>query len=203
MSFPATGTAPPPTVTAQPGVPTTIQVLSNAVAFKAVWVSAIVGGANLNPWLGVWAGAAALALHLWQAPAKGSALRLVLLAALIGFSSDSLFAATGLLQYSSGQPVAWLGPVWILALWVAFGTTLNVAFRWLQGRWALAVLLGAICGPLSYLTGSQMGAVSFANQTLALACVSAAWAALLPALLVLAARFSTVPVAARTEVHHA
>ncbi len=203
MSFPATGTAPTTPVTAQTGDPTTLAIITNAAAFKAVWISAIVGGANLNPWLGVWAGIAALTLHLWQAPAKGPALQLVLLAALIGFSSDSLFAATGLLQYSSGQPVSWIGPVWILALWVAFGTTLNVAFRWLQGRWMLAVLLGALCGPLSYLTGAQMGAVSFTNQTLTLACVSATWAALLPALLALAARARLAEAAAQTEVHRA
>jgi hypothetical protein len=175
---------------AAPAAPSTMHVLANAVAFKLVWAAAILGAANLSPWLGVWAAAAVLTGHLWAVPNKHQELRLVLLTALIGFSSDSLFAATGLLQYSSGQFATWIGPVWILALWIAFGTTLNVAFRWLQNRWMLATVLGAVSGPMSYLAGSKMGAVSFADPALAMISLSATWAVLLPTLLALAAKSS-------------
>lgn len=175
---------------AAPASLSTAHVLVNAVAFKLVWAAAILGAANLSPWLGVWAAAAVLTGHLWAVPNKHKELRLVLLTALIGFSSDSLFAATGMLQYTSGQLVTWMGPVWIFGLWIAFGTTLNVAFRWLQNRWMLATVLGAVSGPMSYLAGSKMGAVSFAETTLAMISLSATWAVLLPTLLALAAKSS-------------
>ncbi len=166
--------------------PSTVHVLANAVAFKGVWAAAILGAANLSPWLGVWAAAAVLTGHLFAVPNKHQELRLVLLTALIGFSTDSLFAAAGLLQYTSGQPASWLAPVWIFGLWVGFGTTLNVAFRWLHNRWTLATILGAVSGPLSYFAGAKMGAVSFADTTLAMISLSATWSVLLPSLLALA-----------------
>lgn len=189
MQYPTTTLTAPRELAASPS-PSTTHVLANAVAFKAVWAAAILGAANLSPWLGVWAAAAVLTGHLWAVPNRYQELRLVLLTALIGFSTDSLFAATGMLQYTSGQLTSWLGPVWIFGLWVAFGTTLNVAFRWLQNRWTLATVLGAISGPMSYLGGSKMGAVSFADTTLAMISLSATWSVLLPTLLALASRSS-------------
>lgn len=183
--------------------PSTVHVLANAVAFKAVWAAAILGAANLSPWLGVWAAAAVLTGHLWTASNRYQELRLVLLTALIGFSTDSLFAATGMLQYSSGQLASWLGPVWIFGLWLAFGTTLNVAFRWLQNRWTLATVLGAVSGPMSYLAGSKMGAVAFADTTLAMISLSATWSVLLPGLLALASRSSANATAGTREMLHA
>jgi hypothetical protein len=188
---------------AVPSSPSTLHVLANAVAFKLVWAAAILGAANLSPWLGVWAAAAVLTGHLWAVSNKHQELRLVLLTALIGFSSDSLFAATGMLQYTSGQFATWMGPVWIFGLWIAFGTTLNVAFRWLQNRWMLATVLGAVSGPMSYLAGSKMGAVSFADPTLAMISLSATWAVLLPTLLALAAKSSADGFAGGREVARA
>jgi hypothetical protein len=188
---------------ATPALPSTMHVLANAVAFKLVWAAAILGAANLSPWLGVWAAAAVLTGHLWAVPNKHQELRLVLLTALIGFSSDSLFAATGMLQYSSGQFATWMGPVWILGLWIAFGTTLNVSFRWPQNRWMLASMLGAVSGPMSYMAGSKMGAVSFGDPTLAMISLSATWAVLLPTLLALAAKSSSDLVADTREVARA
>lgn len=188
---------------AAPSSPSTLHVLANAVAFKLVWAAAILGAANLSPWLGVWAAAAVLTGHLWAVPNKHEELRLVMLTALIGFSSDSLFAATGMLQYTSGQFAPWMGPVWILGLWIAFGTTLNVAFRWLQNRWMLATVLGAVSGPMSYAAGSKMGAVSFADSTLAMITLSATWSVLLPTLLALAAKSSAHGFAGGREVARA
>ncbi|MEM6573669.1 MAG: DUF2878 domain-containing protein [Pseudomonadota bacterium] len=180
--------------------PSTAHVLANAIAFKLVWAAAILGAANLSPWLGVWAAAAVLTGHLFAVPNKHQELRLVLLTALIGFSTDSLFAATGMLQYTSGQLASWLAPVWIFGLWIGFGTTLNVAFRWLQNRWTLATILGAVSGPLSYLAGAKMGAVAFPDTTLALISLSATWSVLLPSLLALASKFGST--AESREVAH-
>ncbi len=201
MQYPTTITSDPPEQRPSAS-PSTVHLLANIVAFQAVWAGAIVGAANSTPWLGVGAAAAVLAGHLWAVSNRRQELHLALLTALIGFSADSLFAATGLLQYSSGQVTSWLGPVWIVGLWVAFGTTLNVTFRWLQNRRALASVLGAVSGPMSYLAASKIGAVSFADTTLAMISLSATWAVLLPTLLALVSKLNKTTTADTPEVSH-
>jgi len=183
--------------------PSRRHIIANAIIFNLLWAVTIIGAANFMPWLGVAAAAAMLAGHLWTMTHAHRELRLVLMTTVIGFSSDSVLAATGVLQYSSGLMASWLAPVWILSLWVAFATTLNVSFRWLQGRPALAMLLGAISGPLSYYTGTRMGAVTMPDPYLALISLSLAWAILMPLLLILASRFSRAADSTITEVTHA
>ena len=57
-----------------------------------------------------------------------------------------------------------LVPVWILALWCAFASTLNVSLVWLQGRYLMAILLGAIAGPIAYLGAERIGAVTLTGE---------------------------------------
>ena len=63
----------------------------------------------------------------------------------------------GHIVYPSGQPVAWRAPYWIVALWGLLATAPNVTLRWLKRRPALAAVLGAICGPASFLAGVRLG----------------------------------------------
>ena len=46
-----------------------------------------------------------------------------------------------------------IAPFWMLALWIAFATTLNHSMRWLMHRPVVAAIGGAVFGPLAYLAG--------------------------------------------------
>jgi hypothetical protein len=179
------------------------QVVANAILFNLVWAACVIGAAYANAWLGAVAALAMVAAHLRTLPNRRSELRLILLTVLIGFTTDSIFAASGLLQYEAGVIVPWLAPVWILSLWVAFGTTLNLSLRWLKNRWWLGMALGAVSGPMSYLSGSRLGAVEFSDTGLALICLSITWAILLPSLAALAARSDAANDAMSLERRHA
>ncbi|MEE4297437.1 MAG: DUF2878 domain-containing protein [Wenzhouxiangella sp.] len=179
------------------------QVVANAVLFNLVWAACVIGAAHANPWLGAIAALAMVAAHLRTTPNRRSEFRLIGLTVLIGFTVDSIFSASGLLQYEAGVIVPWLAPVWILSLWVAFGTTLNLSLRWLKNRWWLAMILGAVSGPLSYLSGSRLGAVEFSDTGLALICLSITWAILLPSLAALAVRSDAENDAMSLEPSHA
>lgn len=161
-------------------------VLINAALFNLVWAACVVGAAHGDPWIGVLAAVAMVGIHLRQCGARSAEVRLIMTTTAIGFGTDSVLAATGLLQYDSGVMTSWLAPIWILSLWFAFATTLNLSLRWLKNRWRLAMILGAVAGPLSYLSGARMGAVSFADTTFALLILSIIWAILMPALAQLA-----------------
>ena len=77
----------------------------------------------------------------------------------IGALWDGLLARLGFLEFPSGMFLPWLAPVWIIALWVGFATTLNVSLALLQGRWYWALLFGAVGGPLAYWAGMRLGGV--------------------------------------------
>ena len=162
-----------------------MNVLLNVVVFKVAWVSTIFGGANELPMVGPLVVLVAVAIHLWRSAEPSRELTLVLLTGLIGLTCDSVMVAAGWMTYPSGTFIAGLAPYWIVAMWMLFATTLNVAFRFLRQKLALATLLGAIFGPLSYYAGASAGAVTLNEPVIALTALSVAWAILLPALSVL------------------
>lgn len=163
-----------------------MNVLVNALVFKVAWVSTIFGGANELPLFGPLVVMIAVAIHLWRAAEPHRELALVVLTGAIGLAWDSVMVAAGWLSYPSGTFVAGLAPYWIVGMWMLFATTLNVTFRWLHTRTWLAVVMGAVFGPMSYWAGSAAGAVLLIQPTIVFIALSASWALLMPGLLWLA-----------------
>ena len=130
----------------------------NAVTLNVVWMAAV-GGAARGWW---WAGpAAALAFLLVHRPYFNRMDALILIVLMpLGLVLDSLYAATGVVIYASPVPSAYLAPVWILALWLAL--TVAHSLRFLLANVWVAMLLGAIFGPLSYWIAAEVwGAAEF------------------------------------------
>jgi len=74
-------------------------------------------------------------------------------------------------------------------MWALFATTINHSMAWLKNRYFLALLLGAVFGPLAFIAGESLGAVVFLDRTMALTLLAAGWAVLMPLLLLLAQQF--------------
>jgi hypothetical protein len=164
-----------------------MKILINLLLFQAAWFACVLGGAKGLPWAGPVVVAAVVLYHLRHAQDRHSELLLIAVAATVGALFDSLLVATGALSYPSGQWHPLLAPYWIVALWAAFATTLNVSMRWLEGRRLLGFLFGAVGGPLAYLSGSQLGGVTLEEPVLALAALSLGWGLLTPLLVGIAA----------------
>jgi len=160
----------------------------NLAASEAGWFACVSGAANGLPWLGPLVVLGLILMHLRLSKRPGPEIRLILSAVLIGLIADSLLVVTGLVSYPVGTWLEGFAPYWILAMWALFATTLNVSFKWLRGRNVLAAVLGAIGGPLAYLAGKELGAITFNDQTLALAALAVIWAAAMPLLMKLAVR---------------
>lgn len=163
-----------------------MNLLLNIVVFKLAWLSTVFGGANDLPLLGPLAVAIAVAIHLRLAPDSGREFTLVILTGFIGLAWDSILVSAGWLAYPTGTFLPGIAPYWILAMWMLFATTLNVAFRWLHGRLLLAAILGAFFGPVSYVGGAAVGAVELTLPSAALTALSIGWALMMPGLLLLA-----------------
>lgn len=164
------------------------RVLVNLVAFQLGWLACVLGGAHGLPWLGVVAVGLVVAYHLSSAAAPRREALLLLTVGLIGALWDGLLVRLGFLEYPSGMILPWLAPVWIIAMWVGFATTLNLSLGWLRGRWYWAMLFGALGGPLAYWAGMKLGGVSFPDPVAGLAVLAGGWSFLMPVVSWLALR---------------
>jgi hypothetical protein len=169
-----------------------IRTIVNLVAAEAGWFACVSGAANGMPWAGPLLVLVLVALHLHFSNRPGRELRLVLSAVLIGLLADSLLVFSGLVSYPSGTWIDGLAPYWILAMWAMFATTLNVSMKWLRRRNILAAAFGAVGGPLAYIAGQKLGAITFLHPVLALIALSVIWAVAMPLLMALATRMDGI-----------
>jgi hypothetical protein len=163
-------------------------LLTNIIGFQAGWFACVLGAARGWWWLGPLLVAAIAGAWLLVAPRPRGLAVLLALTGIVGLCWDSALALLGLIAYRPGPLSPPLAPLWILAMWVLFATTLQVSLRWLRGRWWLAALLGALLAPLAYVGGAHLGALQLLQPQVALLAQAAGWALLLPALVALARR---------------
>ena len=166
--------------------------LINFVLFQAGWFAAVLGAAHLHPLLGTTCVIAVIAVHLLMSARPVQEFRFVAIVSAVGFAFETTVALQGHIAYPSGQPVAWLAPYWMVALWALLATAPNVTMRWLKQRFVLAAVLGAVCGPLSFLGGVRLGGASLIDAAPALLTMACAWAILMPAMMWLSDRFDGV-----------
>ena len=172
--------------------PSTARVIVNFLAFQAGWFACVLGAAHDLPWAGTSLAAAIVAAHIGYAARPPQELKLVAVALLIGVLWDSLLVNLGWLDFRSGFLIDGMAPHWILALWALFAITLNLSLAWLKSRLPVAVLLGAIAGPLAYWGGSRLGAVTIPEPLPAMIALSLGWALFTPLLALLARRFNGI-----------
>jgi hypothetical protein len=163
-------------------------VFANILLFHTAWLGGVLGAAHGRPWLGPAATLGVVAWHLAKAPRARPEALLLVIAFVIGAAFESLLVLGGWLRFESGSIADATAPLWVIALWAAFATTLNVSLRLLHRRQAVAALLGAVAAPLAYYSGSRLGAVEFVNVGTALLVIAAGWVVLMPALVSLAER---------------
>jgi hypothetical protein len=172
--------------------PSTARVIGNFLLFQVGWFAAVLGGAYGLPLAGTAVALTVVVFHLASTPRPLPELVLIGIATAVGAAWDSLLVATGWLVFASGTLVPGTAPVWIVAMYALFATTLNVSLNWLKGRYLIAALFGAIGGPLAYYAGMKLGGVSFPDMPVAMTALAIGWGVLMPVLMVLARRFDGV-----------
>jgi uncharacterized protein DUF2878 len=161
-------------------------IILNFILFQLGWFACVLGGAYGYPLLGSLVALSIITYHCYRAADAIKEARLLLLALIVGLVFESIIASQGLAHYSNGQLFDFMAPVWMILMWPLFATTLNLSMRWMKGLAPILVaLLGAVSAPLAYYAGNRLGAVSYEDITLSLAVIAAAWAVLLPALVVM------------------
>ncbi|CAJ0717234.1 DUF2878 domain-containing protein [Ralstonia mannitolilytica] len=164
------------------------RALLYAVAGQAGWFVCVLSAARDAAWIGIVFVAVLLALHLRQARQPQRELRLVVWVVVLAAPWETLLIRTGLIAYPHGTLWAGFVPPWLLALWVLFAIQVNVLFRWLRGRWGVAMALGAVAGPLSFRAGAALGAAHIPEMAATLGALAVGWAIWMPLLVRMGAR---------------
>jgi hypothetical protein len=154
----------------------------NFVLFQAAWFAAVLGAAREMFWLGPLAMIPTLAVHLALQENRRGEVKLLLVAGLLGFLVDTTFVAGGLftpLQHLFPRPFS---PPWMICLWLNFAATLNVSMAWLRGRYMLAMVFGAIGGPLAYYSGAKLGATEALPTATGMLLLAIGWGIMTPLL---------------------
>lgn len=177
-----------------------IRLLSNLIAYQMAWLACIVGAASANPLLGVIVTGIVLALHLVISRRRWAELKLIVAVGLLGGVWEFLLMRLSGVEYLANSSPA-LPPMWIIALWMSFATTLNVSLRWLQPRPLLAAGLGLLFGPLAWWAGQAMGALRLTHHWSDLGLLALGWAIIMPLLMVVARQLEKEGMPAPAATH--
>jgi len=169
-----------------------IRMAYNFLASEAGWFACVLGAVYGMPLFGPLVVLVLIFIHLRMVKRPGADIRLMLAAVAMGLIADSFLVVSGWVSYPGGTWIPGVAPYWILAMWAMFSTTLNTAFKWLQSRLVLAMVLGAVFGPLAYLAGEELGAIRLEAPISALIALAVIWAASLPLMLMMASRWDSM-----------
>jgi hypothetical protein len=171
---------------------------ANLIGYQIVWFSAVIGAGRGFWWPGVIAAAIFVLLHFALArqdrTGRTADFKLLMIAILIGASLDGTIATSEFARYAANQMTLTPdgAPLWILAMWASFALTLRHSMTFLLRRPMVALVFGAVGGPLAYLGASRgWQAIVFAEpRWMALSTLAVGWGLAMTLLTTLARRWS-------------
>lgn len=131
----------------------------NLVLFQSLWFAAVLGR---EEWL--WLVALLLIVHLLLCTDRRTELKIMLLCGGMGAIVDTALTLAGVFVFTP-EPSFLPIPIWLVALWLGFATTLRHSLSPLLQRPAIAIAAAALTAPLSYFAAVRLGAVEFGFST--------------------------------------
>jgi len=154
----------------------------SAVAFQICWFVSVLGPAHGSVWVGPGIVGSSWLIHIVTSRRRKSIVGLTMVCVVLGFFVDTAFIWFGIyVPAQMGEGIA--SPVWLVFMWINLALLMNESMRWLQGKYLLSSVLGAIGGASSYVAGGSFGGIVIhAPLYLHLIFIAAAWAFILPLL---------------------
>ncbi len=164
--------------------------LLNFVLFQAAWFGCVLSAARGLWWMPPLCAICACAVYLYGSDNRASALRLLGTVTALGTVVDVALWKLNVVSFARSD-ASWLsGTIWFASLWAAFATTLQLSLAWLQSRVVASILFGAIGGPLAYVAGEKLGALSLPSKAVSLSVLAVEWAMLTPVVMLIAVRLT-------------
>ncbi|MFC0227512.1 DUF2878 domain-containing protein [Serratia aquatilis] len=120
------------------------------LGFDAYWTLAVLGRERVVPALLIGAVLALILTPAWQR-------KWVLAAAFLGTMMDALWCYVGAFEFAGQNGV----PLWMISLWLTFSCWWYWLLSKIKVSPVLLALLGAVSGPLAYLIGWRLGAMTW------------------------------------------
>lgn len=162
----------------------------STVLFYGGWCWCLNDVSQGRPLYGLGSVLAIIIYQLYRSSSLKADLVLLGVVSVLGPLSDIFYRYLGLLDYHTPfHSLPWLPPIWIFLLWGLVAVNIPL-FSWMQKKWFLAPLLGAIGGPFSYLSAVRLGGASLLKPLpLTFIVIGGMWAFFLPGLMWLDKQF--------------
>ncbi|MGH8109601.1 MAG: DUF2878 domain-containing protein [Arenimonas sp.] len=166
--------------------------IANALGYQVVWLVTLFSASKGFFWFGFFTSLAFSALMLGFGGKAKQDRRIVLIGLILGVASDTLFAASGWIEYKLQWSMIRVAPLWIIALWLSFSFTLNHSLAFLRKNYAFAMLFGLVGGPLAYWCADRLfNVIEYgADVGLVMAGLGICWSLLIPAIFYIDGRIS-------------
>ena len=156
-------------------------LLVRFVLLQIAWFTCVGGAAAGQPMLGVVLVVLITAAELVRSSNVSKKITIFAVAGIGGYIADSLLVIAGVLQFPKAAQLGAPSTLWMTALWVNFAVVLESAPLALRKQPVIAVISGALGGPLAYLAGEFLGALLM-PKSWSLFAIAVEWAVAMPAL---------------------
>jgi hypothetical protein len=151
--------------------------LVNHALYQLGWLACVLGSAWHRPWTGFLIATILIGVHLTLSRERLLEARLMVFTITVGAVAEIGQIAAGTYRFTSGTMIDALPPAWLLAMWAQFATTFRFSLRGVLTRPVSAALFGAVGGPIAFLAGERLGAVTLLPPvTQGLVRLSLSWA---------------------------
>lgn len=132
-----------------------MKFLACLIGYQLVWFAAVIGAEHGLSWPGLVGMLIYASIQISLTGHVKTHLSLMVAAIVMGCLVDGGLAYSGLVHYRAPWPSPAFAPLWIVSLWATFSLTFTISLAYLQKRLGVAVLFGAIGGPVAYISASH------------------------------------------------
>jgi len=152
--------------------------LVNYALYQVGWFACVLGAAWNYPLTGCAIAVVMIAIHLALSTERTLDLGLIALAIVVGIGVELVQLGAGTYRFTSGTLIDGWPPPWMVLLWAQLATTFRFSLRYVFARWLPSLAFGALGGPVAFLGGARLGAVSLLPPlALGLIRLSVCWSA--------------------------
>ncbi|MGO1692331.1 MAG: DUF2878 domain-containing protein [Marinobacter sp.] len=150
----------------------------NFILFQIGWFACVVYPDVLGPMLVLMF----LLIHfVFVSQNRFKELQFIGLGTVVGSLLDGLWFRLGILDDGSGAVL--ITPLWLVAIWAIFMTTLSHSLNWISRKVWLAFLFAPFAGSFAYWSASKIGGVELPALVPSLIALALGWLVVFPLLL--------------------